>query len=45
MDIFNVNLLNNSNMEAVPIGQKGLHLNGWGTGRMAMNIISLVKQL
>ena len=38
-------LLVNDNIEIRHIGKKGLHFNGYGTGRCAMNILSLIKQL
>ena len=41
----NIPLLVHDNIERKHIGKKGLHLNGHGTGRCAMNIISLIKRL
>ena len=38
-------ILDNSNINYDHLGNKGLHLNGRGTGRLAMNIISLMRQL
>ena len=45
LDRSGIKLLDNSNIEGKHIGQRGLHLNGRGTGRLAMNIISLIKKL
>ena len=41
----NVYVLDNSNISEIHLGRKGLHLNGRGTGRLALNIISMIKQL
>ena len=41
----NLKHMNNSNITDVHLGKKGLHLNGRGTGRLALNIISLIKEL
>ena len=41
----NVYLMVNSNIIRKHIGKKGLHFNGYGTARCAMNIISLIKKL
>ena len=41
----NIRILDNSNIYDVHLGRKGLHLNGRGTGRLALNIMSLIKQL
>ena len=38
-------LLDNSNMKAYHLGKKGLHLNYYGTRKIASNIISLIKLL
>ena len=38
-------LLDNSNINFLHLGKKGLHLNDHGTKKMALNIISLIKQL
>ena len=38
-------LLDNSNINAFHLGEKGLHLNRRGTGKIASNIISLMKRL
>lgn len=35
----------NTNIVRNHIGKKGLHLNGYGTAKCAMNIISLIKGL
>ena len=40
-----VSILDNSNIEGMHIGKKGLHLNGRGTGRIALNIINLIRKL
>ena len=41
----NVKLINNSNIVRKHIGRGGLHLNDYGTAKIAMNIISLIKRL
>ena len=41
----NIPLLVHDNIERKHIGKRGLHRNGHGTGRCAMNIISLIKGL
>ena len=41
----NYELLDNSNIRAFHLGQKGLHLNRQGTKKIASNIISLIKRL
>ena len=38
-------LLDNSNIKAYHLGKKGLHLNKYGTRKIASNIISLIKRL
>ena len=35
--------MDNSNIERVKLGRKGLHLNDYGTRKLAMNIISLIR--
>ena len=35
----------NSNMTRKNVGRGGLHLNNYGTARVAMNLISLIKCL
>ena len=37
--------LDNSNLNFSHLGQKGLHLSNYGTKKMALNIISLIKRL
>ena len=37
--------IENSNINSEHLGKRGLHLNGKGTGRLAMNFISFVRQL
>jgi hypothetical protein len=45
LDYINIPLLENQNIVRKHIGKKGLHLNGYGTAKCAMNIISLIKGL
>ena len=40
LDNLNIYVLDNSNINENYLGRKGLHLNGRGTGRLAMNIMS-----
>jgi len=37
--------MDNSNIHCEHLGKKGLHLNGKGTGRLAMNTINLIRKL
>ena len=39
----NIPYLDNTNIVRKHIGKKGLHLNNYGSARIAMNIISLIK--
>ena len=41
----NLFILNNSNIVRKHVGRKGLHLNQYGTARLAMNLISLSQRL
>ena len=41
----NYKILNNSNLEFKHLGRKGLHFNEHGVRKMALNLISLIKQL
>ena len=41
----NIPFLDNGNIKEEHIGRKGLHLNRRGTGRLALNIMSLIRQL
>ena len=45
LDASGLRLLDYSNIVSEHIGKKGLHLNGRGMGRLAMNIISLLRKL
>ena len=45
LDEINVPMIINRNIVRKHIGRKGLHLNGHGTAKCAMNIISLIKRL
>ena len=38
-------ILWNNNILAEQLGKKGLHLSGYGTGRLAKNLIELIKEL
>ena len=42
---FNIHLLNNDNITEDHLGKKGLHLSRRGVGRLALNIISQIRQL
>ena len=44
INLFHIKISDKSNI-IYDLGNKGLHLNGRNTGRLAMNIISLIKQL
>ena len=37
-------MVDNSNIEFEQLGKKGLHLNKWGTSKLAMNYISLIRE-
>ena len=39
----NIDYIANDNIHSVHIGQKGLHLNGKGSGRLAMNYLSHIR--
>ena len=39
-----INMVDNSNIDFEQLGKHGLHLNNWGTSRLAMNYISLMRQ-
>ena len=41
----NLGIVNNTNICGVHLGKRGLHMNGKGTGRLAMNIISCMQGL
>ena len=38
-------ILRNDNIEEEQLGKKGLHLSGYGTGRLAKNLIEMIKEL
>ena len=38
-------MMKNDNVTDMHIGKRDLHLNGRGTGRITMNILSLMKHL
>lgn len=40
-----LDMLDNSNIHCEHLGKKGLHLNGQGTGRLAINTINLIRKL
>ena len=44
LNLLNINVVDNSNIDVEQLGKKGLHLNKWGTSRLAMNYLSLVRQ-
>ena len=44
LNLLNINIVDNSNIEEEQLGRKGLHLNQWGTSRLAMNYLSLMRQ-
>lgn len=37
-------MVNNSNIDVDQLSKKGLHLNKWGTSRLAMNFLSIIRQ-
>ena len=41
----NVSIVNNKNISRKHLGYKGLHLNSYGSSRLAMNLISVIKKL
>ena len=41
----NVYIVNNKNISRKQLGYKGLHLNRYGSSRLAMNLISVIKKL
>ena len=41
----NLDIVDNTNICGVHLGKRGLHMNGKGTGRLAMNIISCMQGL
>ena len=44
-DHLDTTILQNNNILADHLGKKGLHLNGFGTGRLAKNLIEMIKEL
>ena len=40
-----INIISNENVDSSCLGKVGLHLNAKGSGRLAMNFISLMKRL
>ena len=38
-------ILRNDNIQEEQLGKKGLHLSGYGTGRLAKNLIEMIKEL
>ena len=42
-DELNIIKMDDSNIERVNLGRKGLHLNDYGTRKLAMNIISFIR--
>ena len=45
LKFFTNNVIDNNNIDGTCIGKKGLHLNAKGSGRLAINLISLMKRL
>ena len=41
----NVPIVNNKNISRKHLGYKGLHLNNYGSSRLGMNLISVIKKL
>ena len=41
----NIPIVNNKNISRKHLGYKGLHLNSYGSSRLAMNLISVIKKL
>ena len=41
----NIKIMDNTNIHDEHLGKNGLHLNGRGTGKLALNIMSLTRQL
>ena len=44
-DHLDTTILRNDNIMAEHLGKKGLHLSGYGTGRLAKNLIEMIKEL
>ena len=42
LDLLNIQMVDNRNIELEQLGRKGLHLNKWGTSKLAMNYISFI---
>ena len=45
MKALGLDIVDNGNITGIHLGKRGLHLNGKGTGRLAMNIISYMQGL
>ena len=45
LENLNISTLDNSNITDIHLGRKGLHLNRRGNGRLALNLMSLIREL
>ena len=43
LDLLNIEMVDNRNIELKQLGRRGLHLNKWGTSKLAMNYISFIR--
>jgi hypothetical protein len=43
LDLLNIQTIDNRNIELEQLGRRGLHLNKWGTSKLAMNYISFLR--
>ena len=44
LNLLNINIVDNSNIDEEQLGKKGLHLNQWGTSKLEMNYLSIMRQ-
>ena len=45
LNLLEMPMIDNSNIELEQLGKKGLHLNKWGSSKLALNFISHIRQL
>ena len=45
LNLLNMPMIDNSNIELEQLGKRGLHLNNWGSSKLAMNFIAHIRQL
>ena len=44
LNLLKINMVDNSNIDFEQLGKRGLHLCNWGTSRLALNYMSLMRQ-